>query len=234
MQFAWLRRPQPPAPVAIDLADVRERARELIAPGFMTFDEACAAARDHVDVGYEDDDNGRRVDTVVLEVWTERLAEQSTWTNPGDFSRVAAAFDDLGKMGILARMNFACCVTCGTAEIDAERTATEPDDIGYRFAEWAYTFFHMQDAEQLGDERADLYLSYSSFRPAPDLDPVLLSAAANGDADARLQVIAQTDQAVGRQITDTLRAHGLRVDWDGDHNQRIRLIDVQWHKPLPQ
>ncbi|MDI9902924.1 hypothetical protein QM716_24015 [Rhodococcus sp. IEGM 1409] len=93
---------------------------------------------------------------------------------------------------------------CGTTEIDDERTPSEPDENGYPFAQWAYTFFHMQDAERLGDETA------------------------------KAHVIAQTDQTVGRQVADALRAQGLSVDWNGDNNQRIRVTDVRWRKPLPQ
>jgi len=170
----------------------------------------------------------------VREVWDRRVEEQTQWTAPGDFERLSAAFAELERNGIVARMNFTCCMQCGTTEIDDERTPSEPDQNGYPFAQWAYTFFHMQDAERLGDEPSDLYLSYSAFRPAHDLDPALVAAAFGGDETAKAHMIAHTDQTVGRQVADALRTQGLSVDWNGDNNQRIRVTDVCWRKPLPQ
>lgn len=217
-----------------DIVAVREQARELVVPGFATFDEICEAARDCVEGGFENDELGRQIDAVVREVWDHRLGEQTQWTAPGDFERLSAAFADLERNGIVARMNFTCCMQCGTTEIDDERTPSEPDENGYPFAQWAYTFFHMQDAERLGDEPSDLYLSYSAFRPAHDLDPALVAAAFGGDETAKAHMIAHTDQTVGRQVADALRTQGLSVDWNGDNNQRIRVTDVCWRKPLPQ
>lgn len=219
---------------AADIVAVREQARELVVPGFATFDEICEAARDCVEGGFENDELGRQIDAVVREVWDRRLGEQTQWAGPGAFERVSAAFAELERNGIVARMNFTCCMQCGITEIDDERTPSEPDENGYPFAQWAYTFFHMQDAERLGDEPSDLYLSYSAFRPAHDLDPALVSAAFGGDETAKAQMIAHTDQTVGRQVADALRAQGLSVDWNGDNNQRIRISDVRWRKPLPQ
>ncbi|MGO4205003.1 hypothetical protein AB4Z09_25350 [Rhodococcus sp. TAF43] len=173
------------------------------------------------------------MDALVRQVWNERLQEQQRWSAPGDYVRVAAAFADLEQRSILARMNFTCCVRCGTVEIDDERTPADPPMDGwYPWQQWAYTFFHMQDAELLGDEPADLLLSYSAFRPAPDTDPVLIAAARGGDETARQEIVTHTDGVVGRTVVDALEAQGLTVDWNGDTSHRIRVADVVWRKPL--
>jgi hypothetical protein len=129
-------------------------------------------------------------------------------------------------------MDFTCCNTCGTAEIDDQRTPLATDQ-GYPFREWAYTFFHQQDADSLADEPATLFLTYSSWRAAPDTDPLLLAAAKAGDVAARAQVAAQTNTQVGQVIAAALRDQGLTVDWDGDPRQRIAVTIEHWRKPLP-
>ncbi len=145
-----------------------------------------------------------------------------------------AAFDELEADRVVARMNFTCCNTCGTTEIDDERTP-DPDaaEGAYPFQEWAYAFFHSQDAERLADTPADLYLTYSSFRPAPDIDPELMARARAGDEDARKQVVSHTDATVGRIVVDALTARGLTPVWSGDPAQRIAVPITDWRKPLP-
>ncbi|WP_430336141.1 DUF6891 domain-containing protein [Rhodococcus sp. ACT016] len=233
MRLPWRRIPEPSLTPA-DVAEIREEARVLVVPGFATFDEVCETARGCVDGAHENTALGRKVDALVRQVWNERRDEQKQWTTPGDYMRVAAAFADLEQRGILARMNFTCCVKCGTVEIDEERTPADPPMDGWcPWKQWAYTFFHMQDAERLGDEPADLLLSYSSFRPAPDTDPALIAAACSGDRVAEQEMVAYTDGVVGRTVVDALRSRGLTVDWNGDTSHRICVTDVVWRKPLP-
>ncbi|MGO4205178.1 hypothetical protein AB4Z09_26265 [Rhodococcus sp. TAF43] len=233
MRLPWLRTPQPSL-TAAEVAEIREEARILVVPGFATFDEICETARGCVDGADEHPALGRRVDALVRQVWNERLDEQKRWSIPGDYLRVAAAFADLEQRSILARMNFTCCIRCGTVEIDDERTPADPPMDGwYPWQQWAYTFFDMQDATLLGDEPDDLWLSYGSFRPAPGTDPALVAAARAGDETARQEITTYTDGVVGRIVVDALEAQGLRVDWDGDTSHRICVIDVIWRKPLP-
>ena len=61
----------------------------------------------------------------VDEQWAARPAEQAGWTEPGDYTRVQAAFDLLAADGILARMTFTCCPNCGHTEIADERSDEE-------------------------------------------------------------------------------------------------------------
>ncbi|MDH6284667.1 DUF6891 domain-containing protein [Prescottella agglutinans] len=233
MRLPWRRTPEPSL-TAAEIAEIREEARILVVPGFATFDEVCETARGCVDGAYENVALGRKVDALVRQVWNERVGEQKQWTTPGDYFRVAAAFADLEQRGILARMNFTCCARCGTVVIDDERAPADPPMDGwYPWKQWAYTFFHMQDAECLGDEPADLQLSYSSFRPAPHTDPALIAAARAGDRVAEQEMVVYTDGVVGRIVVDALEAQGLTVDWNGEVSHRICVRDVVWRKPLP-
>lgn len=236
----WKRKPKDVSPEAIDeaLAELREAAHERIASGFWSragLAEELAEYRD--DIELPDDVKLTLARTAVAEEWEARLALEATWTEPGDYARVQAAFDDLATQGIVGRMNFTCCQTCGNAEIDDERTPrSEADtaaDGGYGFDEWGYTFFHQQDADRLADEPADLYLSYSAFRPPAGLDPELFDRAREGDDAAREQIIGESELAVGRLVAAALARQGLSVDWPEDTSQRILITGLHWRKPLP-
>lgn len=220
--------PEGAAPVGDEqlLAD----AREVIRSGFLDRDDLAGWVAGGHDLA-EDDPRALRA---AAQAWDERLAEQAGWVGESDYDRLAAAFADLEESGVVARMNFTCCNTCGTTEIDDERTP-DPDaaEGAYPFREWAYTFFHSQDAERLADGPADLFLTYSSFRPAADVAPDLMARARAGDQDAREQVVRHTDATVGRIVVDALTAHGLTPDWSGDPTRRIAVPITDWRKPLP-
>lgn len=223
------RRPADPAEPSPD-PELVDYARTLIRPGFVTRTDAVQAVRDH----FEIDDADRRPVAAVNQAWRERSAEQHTWREPGDYDRMAAAFARIQQQGLVARMNFACCQNCGTDEMDDERSPRKRvATVEYPWKEWGYTFFHQRDAERLADEPAVLYLSYSAFRAAPHLDPALVQAARDGDADATRQVRIATDRAVGTIVAAALREHGLTVDWAGDPDERIKVRITGWRKPLP-
>ncbi len=221
------RRPEPAAGPAPDPA-LLELAGAIIRPGFVDRADAVEMVRDRSGRGESDPGPAAAVDRA----WHDRTMEQQTWSGPGDHDRLGAAFAHLGRQGVVARMNFTCCQNCGTDEIDDERTP-DPGGGQYPWREWAYTFFHQQDAERLGDVPAVLFLSYSAFRASPRLDPALLQAARAGDEEARRRVRVATDSEVGTIVATALRDHGLTVEWDGDPDQRIRVVVTDWRKPLP-
>ncbi|MGC5165328.1 DUF6891 domain-containing protein [Luteimicrobium sp. DT211] len=231
------RSPDPPERSTASDEDVpvsdnqlEERAEELLLPGFRTMQETVDALREE----FELDDDDPRPSRTVASVRRARLAEQESWAGASDHDRLVEAFRTLGEMGIVGRMAFACCQTCGTAEIDDERTA-DPDawPEAYPWREWGYTFFHEQDADRLATEPADLYLTFSTWRPAPGLAPELLTRARNGDDDARREVFRESDARVGQQVADAVRRVGLEVDWSGDPAQRIAVRVDRWRRRLP-
>jgi hypothetical protein len=220
---------EPAAQSSVADDDVRMLAMQAVLPGFRVQDDAVEFVRETLEL----DDTDNRPATVVGEVWSQRLAEERSWEGASDYHRLEAAFADLNNRGVAARMNFTCCNTCGTDEIDNERTPIEVAE-GYPFQESAYTFFHQQDAERLGQDPSVLYLTYSSWLPAEDLDPALVEAARSGDIDARNTVVSRTDALIGAQVTEVLSTHGLLVRWDGDPTERIEVQIANWRKPLPR
>ncbi|MEU4393299.1 hypothetical protein [Kribbella sp. NPDC023855] len=192
-----------PDPVALEA--LRDQVVLWVLPGFNTRSEVLEQARE-----FRDDDEmpvtDRELKRLVDDVWQARLTEQQTWPDPTDADKVAAAFAELDDAGVVARMNFTCCQTCGVAEIDDERPADRPS--------FGYVFFHQQDSERLADPGARLYLAYGTFDPVPGQG-------------------AEQDTAVGRRVESALRARHLPVDWDGSPGQRISLGPLTWQRRLP-
>lgn len=217
--------PPPAADVDDDVTDedVQEAARDAVIPGFLTRDEAIEQVGEYLDLPEEDPRPEAAVDAVLA----ARRLQLQAMTGPGTYQRVQRAFDDLAAQGVVARMNFTCCQTCGHAEIGGERVdQTSPH-------EWGYTFFHQQDAQRLATEGEDLFLAYGTFGPAPGLDPDLRARADSGDEAAQQEAMAISQLLAGRVVVQALRAQGLEVDWDDDTGRRIQVGVGVWDKPLP-
>ena len=182
---------------------VRDRIRRDIASGYYDSEQIIANARD--DVGDElpadvAESEARRLLPIML---AEHVEAQADWPERTDSDRLAAAFTALEAAGIIARQNFSCCGSCGSAEIwdelEAVRAAGGPVS--------GYAFFHMQDTDHAVDG-SDLYLNYG--------------ASVDGE-DAAL--------AVAHEIVEHLQAHGLQTTWTGSWNQRIG-VQLDWKRRL--
>lgn len=116
-------------------------------------------------------------------------------------ARLNAAFRDLRAQGILAKQNYTCCQTCGfnDLEVEAERLTQEGQKIK------GGVFYHAQDTDYMR-ESGQCWLAYCGF-----------------DADQNASSAAQYDSSVriGRIACETLRRHGVRVEWDGSLGKRI-------------
>jgi hypothetical protein len=210
----------------VSIDEVTEYAESQVWPGFNTRAEAVESV-----VGYFEASTGptdeATVSAIVARVWQQREAVQATWSDPGDWGRLAAAFAELERSGWVARMDFTCCQTCGHAEIGDERTG----------GEHSYVFFHWQDTEGLADPDPTLYLGYGYFETHPGLDRGLADAAEEtedpGLRSRAAEQHARIETAVGATLVECLRRHGLRVEWDGSHETRPFIALRDWHKPLP-
>ncbi len=192
--------------------ELRELIDSWVLPGFFLIGDIEAAVQDWCDDVGADSDAALGI---LQERWKQRLAEQTTWADTGDYGKLSAAFAELTAAGILSRMNFTCCATCATTDIYEERTPKPDDSDSYGYREWAYVYFHQQDADRLAEPNAQLYLGFGAFRPHQQLTEY------------------DTDTLVGQQIVDVLRRHGLEVTWSGDCGERILVEVGQWRKPLP-
>jgi hypothetical protein len=135
------------------------------------------------------------------EALREHLLEQAYWPDVTDCERLDAAFSRLERAGIICRHNYACCGSCGAAEmrdlLDAQRRAGR--DVR------GYVFYHQQDTER-----------------AIEGDGLLLNfGAAAGGAAAAL--------AIGREVVAVLSEHGLCVEWNGEWSRRIG-VELDWKR----
>jgi hypothetical protein len=202
--------------------DLAAEVSNLIRAGFVTRSEASRIAAELAEGDYPEL-SARDVEIVVADSWSALASAQRGWADEGHYRRLGQAFEELESDGIVARMNFACCQTCGHAEIGDEQ----------RDGSWGYTFFHQQDAERLRPGRSDLYLAFGSFGPLQGLDQDLVDRARNGDEDARAEVIALSEVPVARRVADGLTRHGLEVNWNGTNTQRVHVAGLDWRKKLP-
>ena len=188
---------------------MREHARRMVLPGFIPHPEARELIRELAEDDEELGVGGDRAEAILDEVWRQRADEQRSWRGLSDADRLDAAFAELEASGVVARMSFTCCGSCGAAEIyDEVAPGTSPR---------GYVFFHQQDADGLAEPDAHLYLSYGTF-----------GRRGLSDEDYEREALA-----VGELIRRTLEASGLRVHWDGTFAMRIGLVGLDWRRRLP-
>lgn len=204
--------------------------REQIICGFWPYDEVRESVRFHI----EDDSDIPADEAIALldSMWDQRLTEQQTWTGTGDFGRLERMFAELDADGILGRMNFTCCNTCAFHDIDYERTPTNDPDHPYPYREWAYVYFHAQDAERLGEPDPVLFLAYSAWTYHRHLPAPVVDAASRGDEAARKEAVERSEVLLGQQIVAAARNCGLTAEWSGSRHERIALQIRDWRKPL--
>ncbi|MBB5782328.1 DUF6891 domain-containing protein [Nonomuraea jabiensis] len=142
--------PDPAPPLDLD-DDTRERLEtrlhEVLAGGYAT-----RAQRVELVSGEHRPVSREQAWQLVDRMWLERVEEQAAWQGETDPERLARAFAALEQAGITAREDFACCRSCGDAEIG---TAGAADARGF-------VYFHSQctDAATRGH---GLTLLYGTF-----------------------------------------------------------------------
>lgn len=174
-------------------ADLRDHIRVAVAIGDDDFDAVVENGVDYLDGEADQDALTTAARQIATEEFAEYLSAQRTWPRVLDSDRMLRAFRELEMAGIVARADFTCCQSCGTAEIGGE----VPEGTAVR----GYTFCHRQDIER-AVEGGGVYLSYGVF--SPDSDP---------DETA----------AIAREIVTKLRGHGLTVNWNGQVAKRIQV-----------
>ncbi|MFE0419527.1 DUF6891 domain-containing protein [Streptomyces tendae] len=161
---AWEPIPVPPPEEVPDLPDevrerVERRVREQLRCGYDSRGTLTEIAEDHLVGGEYGERPVSRAQArrLVDRLWLERLAEQESWgeetTDPDRLTRVFRALD---AAGVTARENFACCRSCGTAEIGAEREGAR-----------GFVFFHRQSTEAAAEGHG-LMLHYGGFDGSPE------------------------------------------------------------------
>jgi tetratricopeptide (TPR) repeat protein len=125
-----------------------------------------------------------------------------TWPAVTDCDRLDRAFGDLDASGIVARQHFACCNTCGNAEMTD--VVHDERELGRTID--GYVFYHWQDTDAaVGGHGLHLRFHAVSHRAAET-------------------------SAIGKRVVEALRAHGLSSAWDGDPERTIALPSFDWRR----
>ena len=122
-----------------------ERADSWVRGGFWSGYEMVEEIRDNF---RPRDENGKPISEEPTRAAVAELvasargrleAEVETWPEVTDFDRLEDAFAALEDRGVVARMNFTCCRSCGLAEIGGE-VEDEENTSGF-------VFFHYDDTD---------------------------------------------------------------------------------------
>ena len=178
------REPKPSPPPF----DVEAWVDNLVAQGFLDRDDLIAETTEALE------DEGRATSGAValVDVTIARhRALAASWPEATDCDRLDAAFAALEDAGIVARQDFACCGSCGFAEIG--------DEIGDPTTADGFVFYHRQDTEHAVDGNG-LFLAYGAMAPGDAATAAVgrrvvdalaasgLSPAWDGSVDTRIRV----------------------------------------------
>jgi hypothetical protein len=114
-------------------------------------------------------------------------------------------FKDLRKQGIISRMNFSCCSSCGGYEITT-MAQKRIDEGTPKESIRGCCFYHHQD-QQGWDRNESLMLRYGD-----------MSSEKYGD-------IGLPTIEVGKIITSLLDKYGVQYKWDGNPNSCIEITN---------
>ncbi len=191
------------------LAEARQFVDMLVAGGFVGEDDIVESAVGSLSDWLKDSESGTVEESqlweaaraMVGEALAHHQAEQANWPAVTDCDRLDAAFEELGRDGIVCRPDFSCCGTCGAIEILDEMEAAERQGLPVR----GYTFYHQQDTEH-----------------AVEGDGICLNYGSTDEGDAAAV-------AIGHEVVHALRRHGLTVEWNGDISKRIE-VGMDWKR----
>ncbi|MEU9399516.1 hypothetical protein [Streptomyces sp. NPDC048242] len=182
-----------------DRAELERRVHEVLVGGYSSRAELAELAEEYLVTKNHRPISREQAQALADRLWLERVAEQAAWQGETDPERLTRAFAALQEAGITARENFACCRSCGEAEIGGEGG---PDARGF-------VYFHDQCTDSAAAGQG-LMLLYGGFDGSSET-----TAAIGDEVVAALEAAGlstEWDHDPGRAITVT------PLDW------RRRLI----------
>jgi hypothetical protein len=110
------------------------------------------------------------------------------------------AFNDMRKVGFIARQDFSCCQSCAGSEL--AREAAKRVQAGKTVN--GVVYYHHQDAEGRNEGR-NFYLAYGEV-----------------DSD-KIGKIRMDTKTVGERVCEILKKHNVPFEWDGTSKSRILI-----------
>lgn len=141
----------------------------------------------------------KEIETRLKKHQTESL----TWEKPTDFEKLAKAFDELNKQGIVSLHKAG--YTRQDGENDCLEIIEELKALNIKVK--GYCYYHTQDLERaIGNEKM-LFIGYDSYNQEDKLA-----------------------EEVAQDIVKMLKHNGLHPKWNGSLNSRIEVLDINWQK----
>ena len=188
--------------MAESIEEIRSFVAQRVTEGFQSTEDIIDSTIECFEVE-ENEELCQEIARFTAKRMVEHLQSQSQWPATTDCDRLDWVFEELDRGGIVARQNFSCCCNCGHGEIWGEiQQAREKHPVE------GYVFYHMQDTEA-AVECGSFYLAYGSVEEAEE---ALI--------------------AIGRKIVLALERGGLRTEWNGQGDTRIRVVDFDWKRRL--
>lgn len=124
-------------------------------------------------------------------------------------TRIEAAFGDLEQRGIIARAHYWCCNGCASSGIYNNELPRYRERFGSEDQPIGYVFFHEQATES-ANNGGPLLLSHGSISEGDDFTPA--------------EQVRHDQQLVAQIVIEELREHGFEVQWSGDLDCKIVVV----------
>lgn len=146
--------------------------------------------------------NARRLRSSVRTLLDMEIARKKehelTWPSVTDCDRLIVAFNSLGAKGILGIHNG------GFSQSDCHDTAREKLANSKNIRYIGYCFYHLQSVWSVLNSR-ELHIGFDDVH--------------HGSPNMK---------EVGKIVSSTLLAHNFKVEWNGEPNTKIALLDFDW------
>jgi hypothetical protein len=182
-----------------------ELIRTKIKTGFASVEDIIEETIEYLeDQGWEEEISEDWINDRVTEEYKKRVEESKGWIQPTDPEKLSKAFDQLCKEKIIA---LHCAgYTTSDGESDVIEIHSELLDMGIEST--GYCFYHQQDFDRAIDpHQKSLLIAFQKVN--------------NKKEEETLRV--------GKQVTRILKENGLNVNWNGNANEKIEIVNIEWN-----
>jgi hypothetical protein len=136
-------------------------------------------------------------------LFDKQRALEATWKKRTTNDAIDAAFTALNRAGIIALQNAGYTMSDGWEDVNELARARKSRPRGA-------TFYHGQDLER-GVAGQGLCLAFGAY-----------------EDDKKKHEAASL--AVARDVVDVLARHGVKAEWDGTVDRRVRILPFRWKR----
>ncbi len=133
----------------------------------------------------------------------EQRIREAGWSEPTLNDALDSAFEELNQNGIVALENAGYTMSDGWSDVNEVASYQDTPPRGA-------VFYHGQDLER-GVAGEGLLLAFGAYESNPEKH-------------------VAASLAIAREVCDTLARHGVKTEWNGSIDARIRIPPFEWRK----